>query len=225
MRIASSIALLAAVLLLAVATSMINTAIPTGSGLFTLEVGGQIAFGLFAGGIIRVLVPSAIAISLTAFWTILTCRRRHFRGMVAPLDGERHVRALSHTPIAHLDGGCGSRRTQDPPGGRCVLRRGRRDGQRVARCSNRLEPTHRGSFMNSNDSTHGTTEPSTPGDQTNAGGTPRLIGTRACLRCHHELAGQPINRVEPEGLLVVRCTECGQAKPHPRVSDSRPLGG
>ena len=145
--------------------------------------------------------------------------------MVAPLDGERHVRALSHTPIAHLDGGCGSRRTQDPPGGRCVLRRGRRDGQRVARCSNRLEPTHRGSFMNSNDSTHGTTEPSTPGDQTNAGGTPRLIGTRACLRCHHELAGQPINRVEPEGLLVVRCTECGQAKPDPRVSGSRPLGG
>ena len=57
----------AAVLLLAVATSMINTAIPTGSGLFTSEVGGQIAFGLFAGGIIRLLVPSAIAISLTAF--------------------------------------------------------------------------------------------------------------------------------------------------------------
>jgi hypothetical protein len=67
--------------------------------------------------------------------------------------------------------------------------------------------------MNSNDSTDGTTEPSTPGDQTNAGGTPRLIGTRACLRCHHELSGQPIHRIEPEGLLIVRCTECGQATP------------
>ena len=67
--------------------------------------------------------------------------------------------------------------------------------------------------MKSNDTTHGTTGPSTPGDQTNAGGTPRLIGTRACLRCHHELSGQPIHRIEPEGLLIVRCTECGQATP------------
>lgn len=79
-RIASSNALLAAVLLLAVATSMINTAIPTGSGLFTSEVGGQIAFGLFAGGIIRLLVPSAIAISLTAFWTSLLVAGVIFEG-------------------------------------------------------------------------------------------------------------------------------------------------
>jgi hypothetical protein len=86
-RIASSIALLAAVLLLAVATSMINTAIPTGSGLFTSEVGGQIAFGLFAGGIIRLLVPSAIAISLTAFWTILLVAGVIFEGWLLLLMG------------------------------------------------------------------------------------------------------------------------------------------
>ncbi len=41
----------------------------------------------------------------------------------------------------------------------------------------------------------------------------RLIGTRACLRCHHELDGQPIIRIEPEGLLVARCPECGRASP------------
>ncbi len=41
----------------------------------------------------------------------------------------------------------------------------------------------------------------------------RLVGTRSCLHCHHELGGQPISRIEPEGLLVVRCTECGRATP------------
>ena len=41
----------------------------------------------------------------------------------------------------------------------------------------------------------------------------RLVGTRSCIHCHHELGGQPINRIEPEGLLVVRCTECGRATP------------
>ncbi len=41
----------------------------------------------------------------------------------------------------------------------------------------------------------------------------RLVGTRACIRCHHELDGQPIIRLDPEGLLVARCPECGRASP------------
>lgn len=43
--------------------------------------------------------------------------------------------------------------------------------------------------------------------------TPRLIGTRTCLGCGQELAGQPINRTAVEDLPFVRCSECGRATP------------
>lgn len=43
--------------------------------------------------------------------------------------------------------------------------------------------------------------------------TPRLIGTRTCLGCGQELAGQPINRTAVEDLPFVRCSECGRTTP------------
>ena len=43
--------------------------------------------------------------------------------------------------------------------------------------------------------------------------TPRLIGTRTCLGCGQELAGQPIARTTDEDLPFVRCSECGRATP------------
>lgn len=43
--------------------------------------------------------------------------------------------------------------------------------------------------------------------------TPRLIGTRTCLGCGQELAGQPIGRTTGEDLAFVRCSECGRATP------------
>ena len=41
--------------------------------------------------------------------------------------------------------------------------------------------------------------------------TPRLVGTRTCLGCGHELAGQAIIRTVDEELPFVRCSECGRA--------------
>ena len=43
--------------------------------------------------------------------------------------------------------------------------------------------------------------------------TPRLIGTRTCLGCGQELAGQSINRTAVEDLPFVRCSECGRTTP------------
>ena len=43
--------------------------------------------------------------------------------------------------------------------------------------------------------------------------TPRLIGTRTCLGCGQELAGQPISRTAVEDLPFVRCSECGRTTP------------
>lgn len=43
--------------------------------------------------------------------------------------------------------------------------------------------------------------------------TPRLIGTRTCLGCGQELAGQAIARTTDEDLPFVRCSECGRATP------------
>jgi hypothetical protein len=43
--------------------------------------------------------------------------------------------------------------------------------------------------------------------------TPRLVGTRTCLGCGHELAGQAIIRTVDEDLPFVRCSECGRAAP------------
>lgn len=42
---------------------------------------------------------------------------------------------------------------------------------------------------------------------------PRLIGTRTCLDCGQELAGQPIARTAAENLPFVRCSECGRSTP------------
>ncbi len=70
-RIASSHAILTIVMAAAVTTSLIPLAIPSGSRLISAETAGQIALGLLAGGILRVLVPYANILALTIFWASL----------------------------------------------------------------------------------------------------------------------------------------------------------
>ena len=48
-------------------------------------------------------------------------------------------------------------------------------------------------------------------DPRQSGVVSRIDGVRPCLRCGHDLHGQPIRREESLGLLITFCPECGQA--------------
>ena len=41
----------------------------------------------------------------------------------------------------------------------------------------------------------------------------RMEGSRPCLACGHDLLGQPIRRLNPHGILIARCSECGTVTP------------
>lgn len=71
MRILGSRAFLLATLCLAITTVGFNASMPTSTTLFSPWILGQLAFGLFAGGIMRILVPTATSVSLTVFWMSL----------------------------------------------------------------------------------------------------------------------------------------------------------
>lgn len=80
MRILGSRALLLATLCLAITTAGFNVSMPTSTTFFSGWFLGQIAFGLFAGGIMRILVPRASIVLLTVFWMSLLMLGVIFQG-------------------------------------------------------------------------------------------------------------------------------------------------
>ncbi len=79
-RVLGSRALLAATLCIAITTAGFNASMPTSLTLMSPWVLGQLAFGLFAGGILRTLVPRATTVSLTVFWMSLLMLGVIFQG-------------------------------------------------------------------------------------------------------------------------------------------------